>query len=342
VPRQRPNYSYWACQIAGWGGYSVLGLTIATLATGWHAATVVGFALFFLYSITLTHGFRGLIRRRGWVDLPALRGFPRIFATAACVGLILAALVTGLSRVLAGPNAFDTTAIVSTAGGLAFACCMWAGIYVGIARNRKAQMREVEMEVTLGQAELRALHAQINPHFLFNSLNTIRGMIAEDPARAQHMVTSLAALFRRSLQVSASQMVPLADEMEAVADYLELERTRFEERLRVSVDIDPAVRHCAVPVMLVQTLAENAVKHGISQLPSGGAIGIRGIMRGDNAVVVTVENTGTLRPPDPAETHTGLANARERLRLCYGGRASLELKSQNNLVTATVVLPASP
>jgi signal transduction histidine kinase len=340
VPRQRPNYSYWACQIAGWGGYSVLGLTIATLADGWRAGTAVCFALFFLYSIALTHWFRRLIRRRGWLDLSATRGFPRIFATAVCIGLLLAALVVGVARVLTGGHAFDTTATVSTAGGLAFACCLWAGIYVGITRNRKAELRAVELQLTLGQAELRALHAQINPHFLFNSLNTIRGMIAEDPARAQHMVTSLAGLFRRSLQASASQMVPLSDELEAVADYLELERTRFEERLRVSVHIDPAVRHCSVPVMLVQTLAENAVKHGISQLPSGGAIEIRGIVCSDNTVVVTVENTGTLRPLDPAGTHTGLANARERLRLCYGDRASLELKSQNNLVTATVVLPA--
>jgi hypothetical protein len=336
--RGKTNWLYWGCQIAGWGGYSVVGLIIATLTTGWHAGTGIGFALFFVYSIGATHWMRGLIRRRGWLALPPLRGFPRIFSTAMGVGLLLAALVVGLSRLLAGPTSFNAPAIAGTTGGLAFACCGWAGIYVGITRNRRAQLREIELKLTLRQAELRALQAQVNPHFLFNSLNTIRGMISEDAPRAQHMITLLAGLLRRSLQATDAQTVPLSEEMGAVADYLELERTRFEERLRVSLDIEPAASDCAVPVMLVQTLVENAMRHGISRLPAGGAVHVRCGAEFET-VVVKVENTGSLRPPDPASIHTGLANARERLRLIYGERASLNLSDQDNLVTATVVLP---
>jgi len=336
---RRLNYPYWTCQIAGWGGYSALGLTIATLADRWRASTAIGFALFFIYSIAITHWFRGLIRRRGWLDLPAARGFPRIFASAIGVGLLLAFLVIVLSQF--GGNPFDATAISSTAGGLAFACCLWAGIYVGITRNRRGQVREVELELTLRQTELRALQAQINPHFLFNSLNTIRGMISEDPARARQMVTSLAALLRRSLQATAAQTIPLSEEMEAVADYLELERTRFEDRLRVSLEIDPAARGCLVPVMLVQTLVENAVKHGISNLPAGGSVRVCGIAEGES-LLLKVENTGQIRPPDLNGSHTGLANARERLRLCCGERATLDLSGHDNTVTATVVIPRTP
>jgi hypothetical protein len=334
----KTSYPYWACQIAGWGGYSALGLTIATLTSGWHPGTAIGFALFFLYSIALTHWMRGFIRRRGWLTAPPMQGLPRIFGLAILAGLLLASLTAGVTRLLAGPDVLDATAMMSMAGGLALACCSWAGIYISITRNRRAQMREVELKLTLGQAELRALQAQINPHFLFNSLNATRGMISEDPARAQHMITLLAGLLRRALQATDSQVAPLSEEMASVADYLELERTRFEERLQVTLDIEPAASDCAVPVMLVQTLVENAIRHGISHLPAGGAVCVRCAAELES-VVVKVENTGGLRSPDPNSAHTGLANARERLRLIYGGRASLNLSGQGNLVTATLVVP---
>ncbi len=336
--RGKTNWLYWSYQVAGWGVYSVVGLAIATLTTGWHAATAIGFALFFVYSIGVTHWMRGLFRRRGWLTLPPARGFPRIFSAAIGVGLLLAALVAGVSRGLAGPDAFPAAAIAGTAGGLVIVCCTWTGIYLGVTRSRRAQLREIELMLTLRQAELRALQAQVNPHFLFNSLNTIRGMISEDAPRAQHMITLLAGLLRRALQATDAQTVPLSEEMEAVADYLELERTRFEERLQVSLDIEPAASDCAVPVMLVQTLVENAMRHGISRLPSGGAVQVRCGAEAES-VIVKVENTGSLRPPDPHSAHTGLANARERLRLIYGERASLNLSDRDNLVTATVVIP---
>jgi LytS/YehU family sensor histidine kinase len=332
------TYPYWACQIAGWGGYSALGLTIATLTTGWHAGAAIGFALFFLYSIALTHWMRGVIRRRNWLAEPPKRGYPRIFGTAIAVGLLLASLVIGLSRLLAGQDVFNAAAMISTAGGLVFACWLWAGIYVGITRNRRSELREVELELTLGQAELRALQAQINPHFLFNSLNAIRGMIGEDPGRAQTMITLLAGLLRRALRATDAQTAPLGEEMDAVADYLELERTRFEERLRVTLDVEPAASGCAVPVMLLQTLVENAVRHGISNLPAGGTVRVRCGTELET-VVVKVENTGILHSPDPHSTHTGLANARRRLRLIYGERASLSLSGGDNLVTATLIVP---
>ena len=159
-------------------------------------------------------------------------------------------------------------------------------------------------------------------------------MISEDPARAQHMITNLAGLLRRSLQATSVQMAPLKEEMEAVVDYLELERTRFEERLQVSLDIGPAARGCPVPVMLVQTLVENAVKHGIWQFPAGGFIHVYGILESES-LIVKVENTGSIRPPDVNGSRTGLANARERLRLFYGDHSSLDLSDGNNTVTAT-------
>ncbi len=335
------NHLYWACQIIGWGGYSTVVFAVISFYSGWHGSTAIGFALFFLYSVALTHLLRGQILRRDWLMIPAAQGLPRIFGGAIGVGLVQAALVVALARVFAGPGAFDTAATAYTASGITFVTCMWAAFYVGISwyrRYRQAELREVQLQLTRRQAELRALQAQINPHFLFNSLNTIRGMVTEDPGRAQHMITSLASLFRRSLHSSSAQMVPLAEEMEAVADYLALEATRFEERLQVSLEVGEEAGKCAVPAMLVQTLVENAVKHGISSLPGGGTVRVLGI-KDRECLVLKVENTGRVIEPDPHRAHTGLDNARERLRLFCGDRATLELADGGGTVTATVVIP---
>ena len=337
----RTNYAYWVCQIAGGGGYSAIAFLVATHFAGWHSSIAIGFGLFFLYSIVLTHLLRGQIRRRGWLLLPATRGLPRIFGGALGTGLVETVLVIVIARVLTGERAFDTIATASTAGGVTFVVCTWAACYVGIGWNRRcrqAELREVQFQLTLRQAELRALQAQVNPHFLFNCLNTIRGMVTENPERAQHMITSLASLFRRSLQAPGAQMVSLEEEMDAVADYLNLEATRFEERLHVSLEVDEEARRCPVPAMLVQGLVENALKHGISRLPAGGTVRVQGAREGES-LVVRVENTGTIREPDPNVRHTGLENARERLRLFYGDRATLELSGRDGTVTATVVLP---
>jgi LytS/YehU family sensor histidine kinase len=337
----KTDYLYWACQVAGWGIYSAVTCRAALFFTGWHAGLIIGFALFFVYSIGLTHLLRAQIRRRDWLSLPAARGLPRVFGGAIGVGAIETALVIGLSRVLSPGYTYDLGAMLSTAGGVIFVTCVWAGLYVGISWNRRyrqSKLREVQLQLTLRQAELRALQSQVNPHFLFNSLNTIRGMVIEDPARAQQMITSLASLFRRALQSNGAQLVPLYDEMDAVGDYLALETTRFEERLEVSVEMEQGAEKCPVPAMLVQTLVENAVKHGISHLPRGGAVRVRGALERES-LVLEVENSGTLKEPDPKSAHIGLDNARERLRLFYGERASLQLSASDGTVTARVVLP---
>jgi two-component sensor histidine kinase len=333
--------AYWLCQIVGWGTYAAGGFLISAVAVGLNPSIEIGFALFFLYSIAFTHMLRAVIRRYDWLSLPVGRGMPRIFVSAMLAGLIQGILVIGIGTALAGSGTFDTSAIFGITGGLAGADCMWAAVYVGIHWNRRyreAQLKEVQLELGLRQAELRALQAQINPHFLFNSLNTIRGMISENPQRAQEMITSLASLFRRSLQANGEQMVPLAEEMDAVQDYLSLEATRFEERLRVTLDVEEDARDCSVPAMLVQTLVENAVKHGIAKLPAGGVVRVSGV-REHEALVLKVENSGRITAPDPNGTHTGLSNARDRLRLFYGERASLQLSGSDGMVTATVVIP---
>ena len=199
------------------------------------------------------------------------------------------------------------------------------------------------MQRAVHTAELRALEAQINPHFLFNSLNSIRGLVVEDPKKAQDMITRFAALLRYNLNHDRQHTVALSQEAEVVDDYLALESVRFEGRLRVQFTVDPAAESLQVPPMILQALVENALKHGIAKRPEGGDVRIHATAE-NRALVLLVENTGELAPARPTrdgDTQIGLNNIRERLRLLYGDRATLSLENGNGVVAATVRIPTT-
>jgi LytS/YehU family sensor histidine kinase len=151
----------------------------------------------------------------------------------------------------------------------------------------------------------------------------------------------LANILRYSLQKDRPHTVPLISEVEVVSDYLALESIRFEDRLRVHLAVDGAVRQTAVPPMLLQTLVENAIKHGVEEALSGGDLFVRAGLEG-GILRIEVENTGSLTGPRPGSTQIGLTNARERLRILYGDRASLNLTAcGEGRVTATILIPTA-
>jgi LytS/YehU family sensor histidine kinase len=222
----------------------------------------------------------------------------------------------------------------------------WCALYVGYHYLRDAREAEAEkwrLALAVQESELRSLRAQLNPHFLFNSLNSLRAMIPEDPERAQEAVTELAALMRYTLQVSRGGATTLERELEVTRQYLELEAMRFEARLRYAIDVEPAALSHLLPPLLLQTLVENAIKHGIARLPEGGKVCIFARRRPD-ALFLRVTNTGVLRPgPDAASASRGgigLANSLEQLRLMFGEGAGLELKASGpEEVACEVTIP---
>ncbi len=332
---------YWLCQCAGWGAYCVIGVATTLQYTGPTVSMFVGYGLFFIYSIGMTDWFRQQIRNRRWMELPARRRIPRLVSGALLIGAVQAALVLavdyGFRRQMTWPASDRLWLWFSTTN----ASLVWTFLYVQLTAGRRRQEREVRLDLALRDAELRALEAQINPHFLFNCLNSIRALVAVDPPRAQDMLTSLANVLRHSLRPDREQTVPLAIEVESVEDYLALEAVRFEQRLNVRVAIDPEAARCPVPPMLLQTLVENAIKHGIAQVTERGDLVIRAACE-NGMVRIEVENTGRLRDSEDSGGKVGLANARERLRLLYGDRASLNLRNERDRVRATVLIPAMP
>jgi LytS/YehU family sensor histidine kinase len=182
-------------------------------------------------------------------------------------------------------------------------------------------VREERLREMAARSELKALKAQINPHFLFNALNSISALISIDPDAAQGTLERLAGIFRGTLLASEKESVPFAKELELIHAYLDVERARFGERLSVRQDVTDEARDAPVPPLILQPVVENAVRHGISPSVDGGTVSIRAIVA-DGALTVTVEDDGSGVDSDDVEDLLsrgyGLRNVRDRLNARFG------------------------
>ncbi len=206
---------------------------------------------------------------------------------------------------------------------------VWTLCYLGYHLIRRYHHSEVEkwrMEAEVQKAQLGALKAQINPHFMFNALNNIRAQILEDPALARVTLTKFSEIFRYTLQHSDSRTVHIETELEILNQYLELLKLQYENRLEYSINADSSVMQEKIPPMMLQLLVENAIKHGISISETGGKI-IVDINLCDSKLLIAVRNTGSLNKKNMLEDSLGigLQNIKERLKLIYGDLATLDI-----------------
>jgi sensor histidine kinase YesM len=213
---------------------------------------------------------------------------------------------------------------------------------IGYYQRYQASLVEcAKFETQLVQAQLKALRMQLDPHFLFNALHSISELVHEDPEAAEAMIARLSELLRRSLEGSGLQEVPLDEELEFLNLYLAIEKTRFEDRLAVVMDIDPAARQAMVPSLILQPLVENAIRHGISKrVVPGGRITISAERR-DGNLLVRVTDNGAGLGPDPGAIHegVGLSSTRGRLERLYGGGQRLEITPAADGVEARIQIP---
>jgi two-component system, LytTR family, sensor histidine kinase AlgZ len=193
-------------------------------------------------------------------------------------------------------------------------------------------------EILSREAELKALKAQVNPHFLFNSLNSISALTSIDPAKARQMCIALSDFLRNSLRLGERPSIPLGEELALTKSYLEVERVRFGQKLRIRQVLDEGCADCDVPPLLVQPLVENAVKHGIATLTEGGEIAVTG-ERWHDQLRVTVENPFDPDAPPAQKTGFGLLGVRNRIRARYGNAGRLEIDVRPALYRAVLLLP---
>jgi LytS/YehU family sensor histidine kinase len=206
-------------------------------------------------------------------------------------------------------------------------------------RVRKLETQELETRLMAQDAELRMLRTQVDPHFLFNSLNSISALTSIDPGAARAMTLRLADFFRHSLGLHADRKVALHRELALVRDFVAIEQVRFGERLRFEADAAPDAQACLVPPMLLQPLVENAVKHGIGQLIGPGLIRIRAVRAG-SLLRIEVENDVDPDAAPARGTGLGLENVRRRLAAAYGIDASAHWSRDADIFRVELALPA--
>jgi type II secretory pathway component PulM len=302
-------------------------------------------------AVGLTHAFRMYAKWQNWMALPPRRLILRAGAAALLLGSAYVLVTSPIALEVPDPPTewaawlwAALSQMAPPALGFSVLMGLWTTIYFGVhaAWNyRQAEIDRWKLQARAETARIEALKLQLNPHFFFNSLSSVRALISEKPGHAKKMVARLARLLRRTLQAGNEKTVPLEEELSTTKTYLQLEKVRFEARLDWSIDASEAALQRQVPYMLVQTLVENAVKHGVGQRRGGGTIQIGADVTTGEALCVYVRNPGELDEGGSARgSGTGLANARERLRLLFGGEASLELnQSGPETVTATARIP---
>jgi sensor histidine kinase YesM len=341
--------AYWWCQIGGWSSYVLINtffyFTIRTKPSPHFFSSVL---LDAFVGVVITHLMRILIRKANLVNLDLRRQIISMFLTTLVFAITFSIVIMRADEVFNLESdmwkeyTFWNKVMRASFGYFLF-LLIWNFIYFTyhyVEKTRKEKLDKVRLESLVKELELKTIKSHINPHFIFNALNSIRALVDENPERARTAITELSNILRSSMQSEKLETAPLERELNIVKDYLELEHIRFEDRLKVEYDIDEDTLDQHVPPMMLQTLVENAIKHGISRQISGGKIKIISDFK-DNHHELIVQNTGTLESENNTEGF-GIVSTQNRLKLLYGGKADFAIRNVNgNMVEAKVLMPVT-
>ena len=298
-----------------------------------------------MVGIISTHVFRAFIKKTGWMLLPVERVIPRLIIGAIATSILTGILIIVFNEIFnlaENKSRFDFfTRLLNNSVNSGIFIIPWIMIYYFyhyIEKSRKQQLDTLKLEALVKELELKTIKAHINPHFIFNALNSIRALVDENPNRARTAITELSNILRSSMQAEKLETVSFEKELNIVKDYLALEKMRFEERLTIEMDIDEDTLGQPIPPMMLQTLVENAIKHGISKQIHGGVVRVISTIK-DNFHELLVQNTGYLNGHVSGEGF-GLSSTTNRLNLLYGNKAKFEIKqASTSLVEARVLIP---
>lgn len=349
----RKKRLYWTLQLIGWGIF--LGINLITtyldpqeayLTQDQKARAYLGTLVDTGTQFLLSHYLlRSVIIRREWLKMNIGKVIPRLILTIFIITLVYMGISVPLGTLLQDLN-FNTPDALST--NLLFPALatlvlyiIWSSIYF-LFHYLESNNRSLKYEAAMNEMHLNQLKSQLNPHFIFNALNSMRALVDEEPKKAKVAITQLSNILRNSLITDMKRVVNFKDELNTVRDYLALETIRFEERLKVEFDIAPGSEYFEVPPMMLQTLTENAIKHGVSNLVSGGVIQISTSIK-DSVLQVRIRNSGQLHngvKSGRKGTKVGLVNTQERLKLIYGEGATFRMYNENDkFVVVEVKIP---
>ena len=330
-------------QVGGWLLYFLVQLGISTIAFDGISSERVTF-LFFesLLCLVVTHVARLVLKPGAWLDIGALPLIIRVVLTVMVLGLILFFLRIPLSF-LPGMYNENVAIYLERVWGLSFYYSiiffLWYVLYFTFHYFNQYN-KSIKYEASMVQIELNNLKSQLNPHFIFNALNSIRALVDENPLKSKQAINQLSNILRNSLASDKKGLTKFDEELKIVKDYLGLEHIRFEERLKTEFDIDPESNEFFVPPLMIQTLVENGIKHGISKLTAGGLIQMKTQVEKDR-LRIRIRNSGRLVNGEMKNASgLGIRNTVQRLKLIYGDDASFRIVNENdNFVLTEIVIP---
>lgn len=340
---------YWRCQIIGWGTVSIYWAYVVFYRDQYgYFLTFLNYIIDILIGILLTHGYRFIALKLQWNALSLPQLFRKIIPSILFLA-ILYALIANIKWYLfwlyIGSKEIDLwnsliywDPILLTGLRLMSIWILAYHLYHYYQNKIETTQQNAKLLVIAKQAQLDNLSAQLNPHFLFNSLNSIKSLVIENPETARRAIDLLSDLLRSSLYEKDKGLIAIKDELALVKDYIELEKMRFEERLQLEVTVDKTLESFKIPTLSIQLLVENAIKHGIDSKIEGGIVSIT-IKKDEDFVSIQVLNPGRFFLNN-TNKGLGLKNLQERLKIQYKGNASIVLVELNqNVVEAKIRIP---
>lgn len=327
---------YWWCQILGWGLVIPYWFYYEPRVPGGYALP-----LFILFcqaasQLFMTDRYRRLAHRQGWLSYPIHKLLPIIFVAWLFLTTQYVLMSYGIITLRYGEPFAASSFLGALAGGSRYHA-IWLlafHLYHFAQQSARADADSARHARLATEARLAKLSTELNPHFLFNALNSIKALTREDVVRSREAIDRLSGLLRYSLQSSQRDLVPLAEELTIVREYIELEQIRFEDRLKVSWNLPSSLPDLTLLPLSLHCLVENAVKHGIAHLPEGGSIFIS-LQQMPQGWELRVQNNGPFRGDNPLGS--GLKNLRQRLSLQYGPAASLSVGPMEDHSTTAIL-----
>lgn len=337
---------YWLLQIFGWGGFALVSIFLANLSQGVSAVQIWAFIVLAATNLISTHFLRYIIKNYNWFKLGIGQLFFQSFLSIIALSLanFVAQILINVAFGTLNPiEDFKVLVILANIFQAILLYALWFVMYflVHFLDNYNTTLK---YEAKINEIRLNHLKSQLNPHFIFNALNSVRALVDEDPIKAKTAITRISNMLRFSLMMDKKQTIEFGDELNTVKDYLELETIRFEERLQVVYHIEDESYSYKIPPMMLQTIVENGVKHGVSNLVKGGTIEIKCREGLHDDLYIQVKNSGQLTHlpslnSDDEQGH-GLSNTVQRLKLIYGGKASFRIfNSGSQFVITEIKIP---
>ncbi len=335
---------YVALQIGGWLLIAMANIVGSNVASGGITPKRITFFLIEAFlCLMVTHAFRILLNRWKWLSLSMHKLIPGVLIAVFVMGVTVYFLKIPanimLGRLFNPQTAFDLQQILGQSFYYFVLFFLWTVLYFTYNYFDRYN-KSLKYEATMIEIELNNLKSQLNPHFIFNALNSIRALVDENPKKSKQAINQLSNILRNSLATDKKGLTTFDDELKIVKDYLGLESIRFEERLKTEFDIHPESQKFLVPPLMIQTLVENGIKHGISKLTPGGIIQLKTEVANDR-LKIHIRNSGhLLNGAKRGKSGLGIKNTIQRLKLIYGDEASFRIVNENdNFVLTELVIP---